>query len=79
MNLQLDRALMEHDMSYINVIDTGTIVRKEYTIHGLHLNSRRKMRLTHLSVESIHCRHVPSRNSSIPVITHARASFFRLN
>jgi hypothetical protein len=48
MNLRLDRALMRCDMSQINVTDTGTIVRKEYITHGLHLNSRGKMRLTHL-------------------------------
>jgi hypothetical protein len=40
---------MGHDMSHINVNDTGTSVREEYTIHGLHLNSRGKMRLTHLT------------------------------
>jgi hypothetical protein len=38
-NLQPDRALMRCDMSHINVTDTGTIVREEYTTHGLHLNS----------------------------------------
>jgi hypothetical protein len=75
-NLQLDRALMRHDMSHINITDTGTIVREEYTTHGLHLNSRGKMRLTHLTVESVPGGHVPCRNSSIPVITHARASPF---
>jgi hypothetical protein len=72
-NLWLDRAVMGHDMSQIDVIDTGTIVREEYTTHGLYLNSRRKMRLMHLTVESIHGGHMPSRNSSIPVVTHARA------
>jgi len=41
-NLQLDRALMRHDMSHINAIVTGTTVREEYTTHGLHLNSRGK-------------------------------------
>jgi hypothetical protein len=63
-------------MSHINVTDTGTIVSKEYTSHGLHLNSRGKMRLTHLIVESICGGHVPSRNSNITVITHATASPF---
>jgi hypothetical protein len=75
-NFQLDRALMGCDVSHINVIDTGTFVREEYTTHGLHLNSRGNMRLTHLIVEIIHSGHAPSRNSSIPVITHARASPF---
>jgi hypothetical protein len=41
-NLRLDRALMVYDMSHINVTDTDTIVREEYTTHGLHLNSRGK-------------------------------------
>jgi hypothetical protein len=76
MYLQLDRALMRYDMPHINVIDTGTTVREEYTTHGLHLNSRGKTRLTHVIVESIHGGHVPNRNNSIPVITHARASPF---
>jgi hypothetical protein len=75
-NLQLDRALMRHDVFHINVIDTGTIVREEYTAHSLHLNSRGKMSLTHLIPESICGKHVPSKNSSIPIITHARASPF---
>jgi hypothetical protein len=74
-NLRLDRALMRRDMSH-NVIDTGTVVREEYTIHGIPLNSRGKMKLTHLTVESICGGHVPSMNSSIPVITHARTSPF---
>jgi hypothetical protein len=43
-NLRTDRALMRCDMSH-SVIDTGTFVREEYTTHGLHLNSRCKMRL----------------------------------
>jgi hypothetical protein len=51
-------------------------VREEHTTHGLHLNSRGKIRLTHFIVESIHGRHVPSRNSTILVITHATASHF---
>jgi hypothetical protein len=57
-----------------NVNDTGATVREEYTTHGLHLNSRSKMRLTHLTAEGVCGGHVPSKNSSIPVITHARAS-----
>jgi hypothetical protein len=34
---QPDRALMRHDMSHINVTDTGTTVREEYRTHGLYL------------------------------------------
>jgi lipoate-protein ligase B len=60
-------------MSHINVTDIGTIVREEYTMHGLHLNFRGAMKLTHLSAESICGGQVASRNSSIPVITHATA------
>jgi hypothetical protein len=62
-------------MSHI-VTDTGIIVREEYTTYGLHLNSRGKLRLTHLIMESMCGGHVPSRNNSIPVITYARASPF---
>jgi hypothetical protein len=75
MNLQHDRALMGRDMSYI-VTDTGTILREEYITHGLHLNSRGKMSLIHLTEESIRGGFVPNRNSSIPVITCARACPF---
>jgi hypothetical protein len=32
-NLQLERVLVRDDMSHINVIDTGTIVREEYATH----------------------------------------------
>jgi hypothetical protein len=46
MNLQLDQALMRHDMSHIGVTDTSSIVREDHTMHGLHLNSRGKKRLT---------------------------------
>jgi len=63
-------------MSHSNVIDTGTIVREEHTTHGLHLNSRGKMRLKHHIVESIRGGHVTSRNSSSSVITHATVSPF---
>jgi hypothetical protein len=52
-----------------------SLVRDEYTAHGLHLNSQGKRRLTHLIAERISGGHVSS-VSSIPVITHARASPF---
>jgi hypothetical protein len=64
------------DMSHINIFDMGTIVREKCITNGLHLNSRGKMSLTHLIAESIRGGFVPNRNSSIPVITHARASPF---
>jgi hypothetical protein len=75
-NVLLDGALMSRDMSHINVNDTGTSVREEYTTHGLHLNYRGNMRLSLLTVESIRCGHVPNRNSSILIITHAKAPHF---
>jgi hypothetical protein len=74
MNLRLDRALMGRDMAHIGVTDTASLVRDNYTIHGLHLNSRGKRRLTHLTAERISGGYVSV--SSIPVITHARASPF---
>jgi hypothetical protein len=74
-NLLLDRALMGRDMAHISVIDTASLVRDEYTAHGLHLNSQGKRRLTHLIADRISGGHVSS-VSSIPVITHARASPF---
>jgi hypothetical protein len=45
-NLRLDRALMGRDMAHIGVIDTASLVRDDYTTHGLHLNSLGKRRLT---------------------------------
>jgi hypothetical protein len=44
---------MRHDMSHIGVTDTLSIARKDYTMHGLHLNSRGKKRLMHLITERI--------------------------
>jgi hypothetical protein len=52
-----------------------SIAREEYTTHGLHLNSRGKKSLMHLIAERVVDGHAPS-VSSIPVITHARASPF---
>jgi hypothetical protein len=75
MNLRLDRALMRHDMSHIGVTDASSIAREEYTTHGVHPHSRGKKRLMHLIAERVVDGHAPS-VSSIPVITHARASPF---
>jgi hypothetical protein len=74
-NLRLDRALMGHDMADIGVTNTASFVRDDYTTHGLHLNFRGKRRLTHLTADRLSGGHVLS-VSSIPVITHARASPF---
>jgi hypothetical protein len=38
-SLHLDQALMGCGTCHIGVIDTTSIVREEYTTHGLHLNS----------------------------------------
>jgi hypothetical protein len=74
-NVQLDRALLGYGISHISVIDTTTVVREEYTTHGLHLNLRGKKKLALLVAEKLVVGHV-SGSSSIPVITHARASPF---
>lgn len=74
-NVRLDRALLSNSLSHIGVIDTTTIVREEYTNHGLHLNWRGKRKLTLLIAKKLGDDHV-SNISSIPVITHARASPF---
>jgi hypothetical protein len=75
MNLRLDCALMRRDMSHIGIIDAASIAREDFTMHGLHLNFRGKRRLTHLIAKRVIGGHVSS-ISSIPVITHARASSF---
>jgi hypothetical protein len=72
MNLWLDRALMRHDISHIGEIDTPSIVREDDTMHGRHLNSQGKKRLTQLIAERV-VDHV-SGTSTVPVITHARTS-----
>jgi hypothetical protein len=53
MNLWLDRALMRHDMSHINVTDSSSFVRGDLTRHGLHLSSRGKKRLKQLVAERV--------------------------
>jgi hypothetical protein len=61
---------MRRDMSHINVTDASYFVREDFTRHGLNLNSQGKKRLTQLFAERV------SSTSSIPVVTHARASTF---
>jgi hypothetical protein len=70
--VQLDWALMGHDMAHTRVNDAASFVRDNYTTHGLHLNSEGKRRLTHLTVERTGGGHV----SNIPVVTSATASTF---
>jgi len=60
-----------YGISHIGVIGTTTIMREEYTTHGLHLNLRGK-KLALLIAEKLVVGHV-SGSSRIPVITHARA------
>ena len=74
-NLRLDRALLGQGLSHDGVIDTLTFRTEEFTTHGRHLNSRGKRRLTLLIADGLNGGHV-SGVSSIPVITHARASPF---
>jgi hypothetical protein len=74
-NVWLDQALSGHATSHVGVTDTLTIVREEFTTHGLHLNSRGKMKLTLLIADGLNGGHV-SGVSSIAVINHARASSF---
>jgi hypothetical protein len=74
MNLQLDQALMSHDMSHVDIIDAASISKKDFMTHDLHLISRGKKRLTYVIAERVTGGHLAS-ISSIPVITHAGASF----
>jgi hypothetical protein len=69
MNLRLERALMGPGASHIGVIGTNCIVREQYTIHDLHLNSRGKRKLTLLIARSWGGDNV----SGISSITNARA------
>jgi hypothetical protein len=66
---------MRHNISHIGVTDTSSIVREDYTMHGLHLNSQGKRRLKQLIAERVVGGHA-SGISSIPVVTHAKASPF---
>lgn len=72
-NLQLDLSLLGGDRAHIDVIDTTSIVREEYTRHGLHLNSRGKGTLTRLIVENIRR---PNLCHKIPVVNGVRATAF---
>jgi hypothetical protein len=64
---------MRHDMSHIGVTDTSSIAREDYTTHDLHLNSQGNKRLMQLIAERVVGGHA-SGVSSVPVISHARAS-----
>ncbi|KAJ4438345.1 hypothetical protein ANN_14287 [Periplaneta americana] len=74
-NLRIDLAQLERDMAHINIIDTSSIVREEYTNYGLHLNSRGKDSLTRLIADSLQCDHDKCDNK-IPVVIRHRACPF---
>jgi hypothetical protein len=40
-------------MSHTGVTDTSPIVREDYTMHGLHLNSQGKKRFMQLTAERV--------------------------
>jgi hypothetical protein len=62
-------------MSHIGTTDTASIIREEYTTHGHHLSSMGKIRLIHVTTESICGGHVPCMSSSIPIIIQTSLSF----
>lgn len=57
------------------IIDNASIVREEYVMHGLHLNSYGKGKPTLLIAKRLSDDYV-SGIKRIPVITHARTSPF---
>jgi hypothetical protein len=59
-------------MPHIGVSDTSSIVREDYTMHGLHLSCEGKKKLTQPIAERVVGGHA-SGISSIPIIAHARA------
>jgi hypothetical protein len=75
MNLWPDGALLRRDMYHIDVSDTSSIVREDYNIHGLHLNSQGNKSLMQPIAGRVVGGHTSGR-SGIPVITHTRASLF---
>jgi hypothetical protein len=74
-NLQINQALLGHGMSHLDVIETLTIGREEYTAHGLHLNSIGKKKFTFLIANKLDGGPM-SGVSSISVIIRATASPF---
>jgi hypothetical protein len=78
MNLQLDQALRRHDLSHIGIIDAASIARKDFTTHGLHLNSRGKERHTHLIAERVTGGHVSSLSFfSLNLIAHRCLTYIK--
>jgi hypothetical protein len=62
-------------MSHIDITDVSSILRKDFTTRGLHLNALGKRRLVHIIVKRVIEGCMPIINS-IPVITYANASPF---
>ena len=74
-NLRLHQALLGYGMSHIDVFETTSFQREDFTIHDLHLNSQSKKKLTLLIARSLGDKNVSSTNG-FPVITSAKASPF---
>jgi hypothetical protein len=70
-NAVLPVALLSHDMSHIGVTQISSIVRVDYTTHGLYPNSQGKKRLMHLIAEMV-VGGLALGISSIHAITHDR-------
>jgi hypothetical protein len=65
-NMELERALWTADKLHIGLIDVASINRYDHTRHGLHLNSKGKEKLVHLTADRIRCGPETGR---IPVIS----------
>jgi hypothetical protein len=76
MNLEVDQALMRGDMPFINVTDASSFVRKDFTRHGLHLNSQGKKRLMQLLAERVVDGRVSS-TSSIPATAFPSLAYIK--
>jgi hypothetical protein len=58
-NLQIDRSMMRHVMSHINVTDTDTIVRETYLRHGLHIKKKRWSSEQEWILQTFHLHNIP--------------------
>jgi hypothetical protein len=74
-NLRSDQVLIECVRAHTGITDTASFVQDDCVTHNLHLNSRSMRRLIYVTAERVGGGHVSS-VSSIPAITHARASPF---
>jgi hypothetical protein len=62
-------------MSHTGVTDTSPIVREDYTVHDLHLNSRGKKRLVQLTAERVVGDHGSGISSIKSVYSTVNATF----